>query len=176
MYEKKEGLFLSDSIQISPGIVKNSIISDTSEFAKAVKDTIEKKFNINSEVIIRCAIPEEKSYIQILQIPQVPYDKINQVIQWQSKNLLTFDIKNVYLDTQIIDNKNNRLKILVTASPKNLIDSLIESIKKAGCQIDTIDTRSGALSRVFAVKEHEIIAIAEIQDKIATLIIAKNSI
>ena len=176
LYKKKEGSFYSAQVELPNGVVENSIIKNIGEFAKILKIAVEKKLNLNSQVVLRCAIPEEKSYIQILQIPQVPLDKINQVIRWQSKILLTFDVENVYLDTQVIEEKDNKLKILATASPKILIDSLIAAIKQASYQINAIDTHSGALARLFATKPHELIAIADIEDKVATLVIAKNSI
>lgn len=172
---KKDGTVLSAQADLKDGIVENSVIKNEAEFAKILKITILNKLSNNPQIIIHAAIPEEKSYIQILEIPPVPFDKVNQVIRWQSKSLLTFDIENVYIDTQIIES-SNKLKILVTASPKILIESLVSAVKKTGFKLNLIDTRSGALARRLAGKPHQLIAIAEIQDKNATIILAKNGI
>ncbi len=176
LLHRKENGFVANQAELEKGIVEKGIIIDTEKFSKVLTNIVKNKFKIRSQVVFHCAIPEEKSYIQIIQIPIVPEDKIKQAIRWQSKSLLTFDIENVYIDTQIISRSVNRLKVLITATPKILINNLIESIKQSKYQLERIDTRSGALARLFATTPHELVVLSEIHDKKATVILAKNGI
>lgn len=176
LLHKKESDFVVGQAKLDKGIVDNGIIVDTKKFSKILIHLVRTKLKIRTQVVFQCAISEEKSYIQILQIPLVPEDKIKQAIRWQSKSLLTFDIENVYIDTQVINRTKNSLKVLVTATPKKLINNLIESVKMANYQLESIDTRSGALARLFATIPHELVAISEIHGKKATVILAKNGI
>lgn len=176
LYKSNGGSYSCAQSELRGGVVKDSVIIKVDEFARILNSTIKNKFNLHSQITLRVTIPEDKSYIQILRLPQVPKDKISQVIRWQSKSLLTFDIETVYLDSQVIEEKNSQLKILVTAVPKKVIDSLIAVAKINSYQIGAIDTRSGALARIFAVHPHELVAIADIEDKVATLVLAKNSV
>lgn len=176
LYKKNGESYSAAQSELPSGVVEDSVIIKVAEFARILNSTIKNKFNLRSQITLRLTIPEDKSYIQILRIPGVPKDKISQVIRWQSKSLLTFDIETVYLDSQVIEEKNSQLKILVTAVPKKVIDSLIAVAKINSYQIGAIDTRSGALARIFAVHPHELVAIADIEDKVATLVLAKNSV
>ncbi|KKP88529.1 MAG: Type IV pilus assembly protein PilM [Berkelbacteria bacterium GW2011_GWA2_35_9] len=174
LYHKKDDGFVASQTELKKGIVENGIIIDPKKFSKILANSVKKNLKIRSQVIFRCAIPEEKSYIQTILIPQVPEDKVIQAIRWQSKSLLIFDVENVYFDTQIIDKTKNKLKVLVTAIHKEVIDSLVTAIKMANYQVENINSRSGALAKMFATKQHELIAISEINDKKATIVFAKN--
>ncbi|NCO44042.1 pilus assembly protein PilM, partial [Candidatus Berkelbacteria bacterium] len=74
------------------------------------------------------AIPEEKVFIQIVTIPKVDSDKIADVIRWQSEKLISFAIDSVSMDFTVIEEKKTTMEVCITASPKDVVDSIIVAL------------------------------------------------
>ena len=123
------------------------------------------------------AVPEEKVFIQTIEVPKVDKHKIMDVIHWQAEKLISFSFDNVYLDFRVVDEKNEKLKIVVTAVLKEVVDSLVLALERVGLEIVGVDSLSDALARFFAHVPHHLYALIYIEEPgIATVIIAKNSI
>lgn len=122
------------------------------------------------------ALPEEKVFIQIVQIPKVPEEKVADVIRWQSEKLISFSLDSVSMDYTIIEDKGSTMKVCVTASPKDVIESVVETLNKIGCKVVSLDTHSNTLAHLFAVKPHVIYMLVSVEPNKVTLVIAKNSV
>lgn len=122
------------------------------------------------------AIPEEKVFIQIVTIPKVDGDKIADVIRWQSEKLISFAIDSVSMDYTVIEEKKSTMEVCITASPKDVVDSIIVTLKRIGCTVIALDTHSDALARLFAVKPHILSLLVSVEPHKATLVIAKNNV
>lgn len=163
---------------LRPGIIFNGKILRKEMFAENLKVLLghARPLKINTSFVVS-AIPESKVFIKILELPKIPLDKIEQAIIWQAESLLPVAPENVYLDWQkIAETKEGKLKILLTACPKEIIDSLTESLCLAGLVPVSIKPKSNALAGLFSRTPHKPILIVNIEKDETSLIVAKNNI
>lgn len=170
------GSFSFLKTQLPVGVVSSGVIIRPLAFADIINYLKkESKPRIkNNDFII--GLSEKFVYMQIIEIPKVQENKIIDVIKWQADKLLSFSIDNVYLDYKIIDTKGGKLKILVTATNREIIDSLQKTFNIANLNIVTVDSRSGALANILDHSPHNLEIIVSIDKDSATLVIAKNQI
>ena len=74
------------------------------------------------------------------------------------------------------EEKNNYMKVLVTAAPKDLVSSYIEIIKAAGLRLVSLETEAIALSRSLVGKDPSVIMVVDIGAKTTNLSIIDQGV
>lgn len=98
--------------------------------------------------IVASALPESLVFTKNLNLPKMAPADIEKNIPFQAKDFLPIPPENTYLDWQVVaELPNNTLEVLVVASPKTLVDSLIETVKLAGLDLLGLETKPVALTR-----------------------------
>lgn len=165
------------SAELESGVVSKGKILRKNLFAETLRKLLIsiKPYKITTKQIM-ASVPESKVFIKILEIPKIDKEKIQEAINWQAESLLPVSPENVYLDwQQIAETSDNKIKILITACPKDVINSLIESLEENGYTIIGIKSKAGALAGIFANILHKPVLIINIEQDETSLIIAKNN-
>lgn len=163
---------------LESGIVTNGKILRKNLFAETLRKLLAnvKPNKITTKQIV-ASLPESKVFIKILEIPKIDKQKIAEAIGWQAESLLPVSPNNVYLDwQQISETPEGKIKILITACPKDVVDSLIQSLEENGFTILGVKSKAGALAGIFANTLHKPVLIVNIEPDETSLIVAKNSI
>lgn len=166
------------SADLESGVVSNGKILRRNLFAETLRRLLStiKPFKITAKQIV-ASVPESKVFIKILEIPKIDQDKIEEAINWQAETLLPVSPENVYLDwQQIAETPENKIKILITACPKDVINSLIQSLEENSFTIIGIKSKAGALAGVFANVLHKPVLVVNIEQDETSIIIAKNNV
>lgn len=170
--------FCVDFTALEPGIVESGKILKKNDFAETLRKLLKtiKPNKIISKYVV-ASLPESKVFIKILEIPKIDKEKIDEAIGWQAESLLPVSPDNVYLDwQQIAETPEGKIKILITACPKDVIDSLIESLEDNGFTLIGIKSKSGALAGIFSDIPHKAVLIINIEEDETSLIVCKNSV
>ena len=89
--------------EIKPGLIKDGEIKDEKKLAEVIKEAIK---GINGEKLktkyVAVSLPEERSFLQIIQMPKIPEDDLRAAIIFEAENYIPLPVDNVYLDFQII--------------------------------------------------------------------------
>ena len=102
------------------------------------------------------SLPEEKSFLQVIQLPKMPEEQLKSSIRFEAENYIPLPIEDVYIDFHIIQPFRNHLDhfdILIAALPKTVVDPYVESIKKAGLIPLALEIESQAVSRALVKNE-----------------------
>lgn len=177
--KKKNGkvvLSAFSCLEIAPGIVEAGEVKDGKKLSEAVKGClkkaegkkIEKKFTIVS-------LPEEKSFLQVIQIPRIEEKEIRSVVSFEAENYIPMPMDKVSFDYEVISEQksSSNLDILIAAFPKKIIDGYVDSIKNAGLNPLAFELESQAVCRA-AVKNNpaeEAVLVIHIGDNKTNLII-----
>jgi type IV pilus assembly protein PilM len=154
--KKKGSLRLASfgSNKIPFGIVKNGEIKDPLRLADIIKNTLAN--NIKGETIktsyVFASLPEEKSFLDILQVPLVEAEELERVVRYEVENHIPLGLNKVYFDFRKIgDNTLNSNKkyqeVLIVASPKTVVDSYLATFEKAGLLPVHLEIESLSLAR-----------------------------
>ncbi len=143
--------------KIKPGIIKQGEIKNEKALAEIIKSALTKVRGekIRTKQVI-ASLPEEKSFLQVIQMPIMPKEDIKSAIIYEAENYIPLPIEQVYLDSQIvppIHNSLDRLDVLIAALPKKTVDPYISCLKKAGLKPLALEIESLAVSRTLIKNE-----------------------
>ena len=133
---------IPDKLVVS-GEIKNKK-SVAEHIQKALMET--KPGRISTSFAV-CSLPENKTFVRILEVPKMPPEEMQNGIKWQAEQYIPLPIESIYLDWQIINEENNKLKVLVAATPKKCADQYVATLKLAKLKPLVLDLEEAAEAR-----------------------------
>lgn len=140
-------IYSLNEVVIPEGVVFDGDIKDQAKLrnslTKLIRNAEGKKI---STPFVNCVLPEKKTFIKLIQLPEAKTADLNEAIKWEASQHIPMDLEEMYLDWQIIPGKNQTgkgPKVLIAAAPKILVDSytqLLESIKLTPVSFETEST------------------------------------
>lgn len=116
-------------------------------------------------------------------LPFVSQDRIYDMLKFESFQYFPVNIDRYILDYKIIEvikeGKNKKLKLLVFAIPKIIIEQVIGIMKKLNMKINKIDIESNVLSRLSSkleIGKNDDAMLINIERSFLTCVIIKNNI
>lgn len=142
--------------KIKPGIIEDGEVKDEEALVKAIKEGISKvKGEKLGTKYVVCSLPEEKSFLQVIQMPKIKKGDLEKAVQYEAENYIPLPIDEVYIDSQVIPpihNHLDHLDILIVAFPRKVVDPYISCLKKAGLQPKVLELESLAIARALIKK------------------------
>lgn len=116
-------------------------------------------------------------------LPFVSEDKIYDMLKFESSQYFPVNIDKYILDYKIVEvikeGKNKKLKLLVFAVPKSIIEQVIEIMNKLNMKINKVDIESNVLSKLsskIGIGEKEESMLINIERSFLTCVIIKNKV
>lgn len=183
--KKQKGFILSsfNDAKIAPGIIEDGVIKNEASLARIIKfayDTA-KGNKIKTKYVV-AALPEEKSFMQVIQMPKMNDEELKVAVPLEAENYIPLPIDEVYLDFQPIapiKDYFNYLEILIVATPKKIVDSYVSCLKMAELIPAVLEVESGAIARALSMKESNLSPLIIIdfgEDKTHLIIYSGSSI
>jgi len=150
-----------NEVAISPGVVKEGVVQDREALVKLIKDGCRqvKGEKLGTKYVI-AALPEEKSFSQVIQMPKMTLPELKSAVPFQAENYIPLPIDKVYLDFQVINphrqnEDSSHLDLLINAIPKPIVDSYILCFNEAGLVPCIFEVESQAIVRALVKEEKE---------------------
>jgi type IV pilus assembly protein PilM len=137
---------------VAPGVISDGEIKNSTLLAETIKRAVKnvKGKKINTKYVI-ASLPEEKSFLQIIQLPKMEESEIRGAVSFEAENYVPLPIESVYLDFQIIPLipgcKTDHADVLIAALPKETVDPYVSCLKAAGLKPLAMEIESQAISR-----------------------------
>lgn len=184
---RNKGEFFSlvslNEIKFKPGIIEDGVIKDERALSRIIKSACE---NVKGEKLKTkyavVSLPEEKSFIQVIQMPKMEESELRSALSFEVENYIPLPISQVYFDFEVIGfpaERADHLDVLVIAMPKVTVDSYVSCLKGAGITPFAMETESQAI--VKAIIRNESIASSVVllnigEDKTNFIVFSANSI
>jgi len=83
--------------------------------------------------------------------PKMSEAELKSALQFEAEKHIPFGINEVYIDAQVIDQnaEGNKMKVLIVASKKDLVDEYLGYVKEAGLEAEAIDCDAIAVTNAF---------------------------
>lgn len=163
--------------KIKAGVIEAGVVKDEKALTEAIKAALNsiKGSKIKEKYVI-VSLPEEKSFLQAIQMPKMTAEELALAIPFEAENYIPLAIDQVYLDYQKIDSlkpDSERLDVLIVAMPKNVVDSYVLSIKNAGLIPFALETEPQAMVRALIKNENSAspIVIINIKENKAVFVV-----
>jgi type IV pilus assembly protein PilM len=175
--EKNRGLYpiAMAEAPLLPNVIANHMIINEAKLAENIKKAIALARHIDTNFVV-ASVPESKSFVRLLKIPKMPMDEIDSALPFEVEQNIPVPIDLVYMDWQMLRELPDNLEILVTATPKDYVDSLVSTLKKAGLQPVAFELESQAMARSLVTKEdrNSCILVADISSAQTSFVIVES--
>lgn len=150
------------NVALPKGLVINDTIADPKTFVYLLKQAIQRpQFGGFSGNTALASLPESKSFVRVIQIPQMNDSEIETAVPVEAESFIPLPMDQVYLDWQKLGPKGDKQEILIIASPKEFVDKYLTLLENAGVMVRALEVESQSCHR----------ALIPFESKISTLIV-----
>lgn len=145
-------VFIADygEFPIPEGILIHGIIKDEDALADVFKKWSLQKPRALQSSYFTVSLPEEKSFVSIIQIPKVKEADIANAIRWEIENQIPLPLEETIYDYEVLQPLQDgidHLDALVTAFPRELVEGYVRTLKKADLQPIALELESQSIAR-----------------------------
>ncbi|HEA84592.1 MAG TPA: type IV pilus assembly protein PilM [Candidatus Wildermuthbacteria bacterium] len=150
----RKGLALSSfgEVALVPGVVTGGEVKKSDQLVlaikKAMKDVKGKPLDTKWAVV---SLPEEKAFLQVVQLPQMKQEQIENAVRFEAENYIPYSLDTVYLDSQVITplvrNHLDHMDVLLASLPRPAVDAYLSVIQKAGIMPLAFEIESLSIAR-----------------------------
>jgi len=152
------GLRLSSfgETRVPPGIIEGGEIKKVEDLAEIIKKSLKqvKGKRIKTKYVVS-SLPEEKSFLDILQIPIMKQEEIENAVKFEAENHIPLKLDEVYFDfekIQPISKQKKYQEILIAATPKEIVNPYFKALEQAGLRPLALEIESLAIVRALIKK------------------------
>ena len=136
---------------IPKGIIEGGEIKDIENLTKIIKKGLKqvKGKRIRTKYVVS-SLPEEKSFLDILQIPVMKEEEVENAVKFEAENHIPLKLDDVYFDfekIQPISKQKKYQEILIAATPKHIVDPYFKALEQAGLRPIALEIESLAIVR-----------------------------
>lgn len=159
--EKKRGYLTLRSFlnkEIPAGLIVKGEIKNGKKVSKVIREALEKvKGKPVRTKYVNLALPEEKVFTKVVQIPKMKPEEVTEAIKWEAEANIPLERKKVHLGWEIIETSTSihgersrtidHLDVFLAACPKKIIDSYLKVLKNINLEVVAMEPESVAISR-----------------------------
>jgi len=135
-------------VRLPKGLVVDGEIKKENELATIISQLVEqaKPQKITTPYVVS-SLPENKTYVSTVSIPDMPKDELGEAIKWEAENHIPLSISDAYLGWQVIAKEGNKISVMLAAAPKKFIDSYLNVFQLAKLKPQALEPEAVAEGR-----------------------------
>ncbi|MBI4437211.1 MAG: type IV pilus assembly protein PilM [Candidatus Omnitrophica bacterium] len=138
----KPELVAYSSIPIKKGIGREKTLTALKEAIQASGSTTRR---------VHSAIGGQSVIIRYIQLPRMSREELRSSIEFEADKYIPFNVKDVILDCQVLEEKEELNKILavLVAAKKEAVNHHLSLLQEAGLEVDLLDVDTFAIANAF---------------------------
>lgn len=135
---------------IPSGVIEEGEIKNEAALTDLFKKWKEEHGRMLRSSMIVASLPEEKSFLRLIQLPKVKDEEVPNAIRWEIEAHIPLPPDNLAYDYEVVDTKAQNLghtDVVVTAFPKSIVDSYTTALGNAGLTLAALELESQAIVR-----------------------------
>ncbi len=135
-------------VALPKGMVLNDAIIDSKTFNFLLKQSLEKPIfgKVDTNYVV-ASLPESKSFVRVIQIPKMSESEAESAVPYEAESFIPMPLDQVYIDWQKIGQTDDKMNILMIASPKEFVDKYLDVLDKAGLKTVALEVESQSCHR-----------------------------
>lgn len=158
------------------GMMASDAVSDQKTFNFLLKEALSKPQygKIDTSYVV-ASLPESKSFVRVIQIPKMSEAEAESAVPFEAENFIPMPIDQVYLDWQKIGETDDKMNVLIIASPKEFVDKYLEVLEKSGLKVVAFEVESQSCRRALVPNNSsETCLLVDISDTRTGLIMVED--
>ena len=137
---------------LPPEAIVDGALMNSTAIVQALQELMSELKVKNKEVAI--GVSGHSVIIKKIQMPRMSQEELEESIQWEAEQYIPFDVKDVNIDTQILDAGGNdatgQMDVLLVAAKKDMINDYTTVVSESGLQPVVVDVDAFAVQNMFA--------------------------
>lgn len=136
---------------IPKGVIEGGQVKKEKELSELIKKAAQnlkgKKLKTKHVVF---NLPEEKSFLDILQLPILGEEEMAEAVRFEAANHIPLPLEDVYFDFEKVPPTLSQPKfqeVLVAATPKEIVDPYLNALQQAGFRPQAAEVECSAVAR-----------------------------
>ena len=138
---------------LPPEAIVDGALMNSTAIVQALQELMSELKIKNKEVAI--GVSGHSVIIKKIQMPRMSQEELEESIQWEAEQYIPFDVKDVNIDTQILDAGGNdatgQMDVLLVAAKKDMINDYTTVVSEAGLAPVVVDVDAFAVQNMFNV-------------------------
>ncbi len=165
-------------IPLPPEAIVDGALMDSASIVESIRSLVEGlKIKTKNAAV---SVSGHSVYTKAITVPLTPQDQLESAILWEAGRQIPFDIEDVRLDYQILDEgvKSDQMSVLLVAAKKEMIDDYKAVIEEAGLSPAIVDVDVFAIENAFNLNYEsaidEVVALVNIGASVMNINILKG--
>lgn len=133
------------SMPVEPGLVKDGVIQDQDVVAGKIRE-LWQTHKIGSRRVI-AGISGINCLYRLITLPELPKNLLPEAVSREASRVLAIPLEQIYLSWQTLSSLRGETLVYLAASPRNSVDALVSTLRKAGLDPYLMDLKPLALAR-----------------------------
>jgi hypothetical protein len=134
------------SIGLPKGQIENFRVQDKIALAQTLKN-VWAKLGLKEKAVV-IVVPEFSTFTQLLLLPKLDYDELDEAVRWQAQDFLPAKPEDMVMDWKIVKKQDGGFQILAVAMDKEILKGYVDSAVLAGLFPLAVETPSLSLVRI----------------------------
>ncbi len=148
----REGMALrkAGSTLTPPEAVRNGVIVDPLGVSQAITSLLE-ALQVDASLAVG-AVAGPSVVVRQVSLPAMSYKQLQQSIQWEARNYISFPVEDSILECQILSRPegaeaSNMMEVMLVAAPREMVEACAETLELAGLEPLALEVQSFAAMR-----------------------------
>lgn len=143
---RREIAFFGDQ-PLKKDIVESGEIKDIAGLASALRAGLGAYRSKTPYMIL--SLPEEKGFLRLIKMQKIPAKEVRQALEFQLEEHIPYPPADLIFDYQVLPTPSEKhdMNVVVTAYPKNLIESYMTVVERAGFTPVVFELESQTVAR-----------------------------
>lgn len=146
--------------QVPEGLIVKGEIQKEDELARVFGTWRAQEKKIPRSAFFVVSLPEEKSFLRVIQLPNMKEKEIEHAIRWEIEANVPLAFEDLIYDYEVIvppsqTQQRDHLDIALTAFPKALINAYVRVLRAAGLSFAALELESQAITRSVVPDFHD---------------------
>jgi type IV pilus assembly protein PilM len=165
-------------IPLPPEAIVDGAFMDSASIVESIRSLIEGLKIKTNQVAV--SISGHSVYIKTINVPSMSEVQLEESIKWEAEQQIPFDIDDVNLDFQILEEQvsPDQMPVLLVAAKKDMINDYTAVIEEAGLQPTIVDVDVFAIENAynlnFETPEEDVVALVNIGASVMNINILKG--
>lgn len=133
-------------VDIPANLINNHVITNEEKLSALVSKALNVARNLTSNYVV-VNVPEAKSFVRIVTMPKMDLAEIDNALPWELEQDIPVPIEQVYMDWQLVEETDDKIKVLAVAAPRDYIDAMITVLKMAKLKPVAFELESKSTAR-----------------------------
>mgnify|MGYP001597581477 FL=1 len=145
-------------LAIPEGLIVGGDIKNEEGLVKVMGDWLSREGRAFGSSFVAVSIPEEKSFLRVIQIPKVKLEEVSGAIRWEIEANIPLAPEDLIYDHEVIvplEDHLDHYDVVITAYPKVVVESYVRVLKKTGLKIFSLELESQAVVRALIANLRE---------------------